>query len=137
MLSKRYMDFLALKLLNAMFILHINDKMPTIVGILTFMSRIIIMLSSVKYEKSIITAIPACISSLIKIYTVLLFNVSAVIFAKECSGLISGRVLTPSDRQFPGSSLNIHCVVIQYWFNSRKCLNIIEKMLSEKMLTAT
>ena len=32
-------DFLALKLSNAVLILPINDEMPTIVGILTFMSR--------------------------------------------------------------------------------------------------
>ena len=34
----------------------INVKMPTIVGILSFMSRINFMLSSVEYEKSFITS---------------------------------------------------------------------------------
>ena len=33
----------------------INVKLPTIVGILTFMSRINFVLSSVEYEKSFIT----------------------------------------------------------------------------------
>ena len=38
-------DFFAVKLLVGVFILLINVKMPTIVGILTFMSRINFMLS--------------------------------------------------------------------------------------------
>ena len=38
-------DFLALKLPDAVFILLINVKMPTIIGILTFMSRMNLMLS--------------------------------------------------------------------------------------------
>ena len=37
--------FLALKLSDAVFIMLINVNMPTIVGILTFMSRINFMLS--------------------------------------------------------------------------------------------
>ena len=36
----------------------INVKMPTIVGILTFMSRINFVLSGVEYEKSFITSVP-------------------------------------------------------------------------------
>ena len=36
----------------------INVKMPTIVGILTFMSRMILMLSCVKHEKSFTTSGP-------------------------------------------------------------------------------
>ena len=42
--------FLALKLLDVVFILLINVKMPTI-GILTFMSRINFMLSLVELKK--------------------------------------------------------------------------------------
>ena len=38
----------------------INVKMPTIVGILTFMSRINFVLSLVEYEKSLITSRPVC-----------------------------------------------------------------------------
>ena len=38
----------------------INAKMPTIVGILTFTSRINFMLSSVEYETSFITSGPDC-----------------------------------------------------------------------------
>ena len=44
--------FLGLKLSDDVFILLINVKMPTIVGILTFMSRMNYMLSSVEHEKS-------------------------------------------------------------------------------------
>ena len=44
--------------LSQSFILLINVKMPTIVGILTFMSRINFMLSSVEHEKSLITSGP-------------------------------------------------------------------------------
>ena len=40
-----------LNLSDVVFILLINVKMPTIVDILTFMSRINIVLSSVEYEK--------------------------------------------------------------------------------------
>ena len=48
--------FLAFKLSDSVFILLINVKMPTIVGILTFMSRISFMHSRVEREKSSITA---------------------------------------------------------------------------------
>ena len=46
------MIFLAVKLLVGVFVLLINVKMPTIVGILTFMSRIDFMLGWVEHEKS-------------------------------------------------------------------------------------
>ena len=42
--------FLAFKLSAVAFIMLINVKMPTIVGILTFMSRINFVLSSVEHE---------------------------------------------------------------------------------------
>ena len=45
------MTFLAFKLSDVVFIMLINVKMPTIVGILTFMSMINFMLSSVGHEK--------------------------------------------------------------------------------------
>ena len=38
-------DFLALKLSDAVFIMLINVKIPTIVGVLTFMNRINFLLS--------------------------------------------------------------------------------------------
>ena len=41
-----------------LFSLFINVKMPTIVGILTFMSRKNFMLDSVEHEKSFITSGP-------------------------------------------------------------------------------
>ena len=50
--------FLAFKSSNYVFIPLINVKMPTIVGILTFMSRIIFVLSSVEHGKSFITSVP-------------------------------------------------------------------------------
>ena len=52
------MPFLALKLLKNAFILLINVKMPTIVGILTFMSRINFKFSGVEHEKSCLTSRP-------------------------------------------------------------------------------
>ena len=48
----------ALSLLNGVFIMLINVKMPTIVGILTFMSRINFKLSRVEHGKSFITSGP-------------------------------------------------------------------------------
>ena len=50
--------FLALGLSDVVFIMLINVKMPTIVGILTFMSRINFVLSLVEHEKSFITSGP-------------------------------------------------------------------------------
>ena len=44
---------------DVVFIMLINIKMPTIVGILTFMSRINFMLSWVENENSFITSGPA------------------------------------------------------------------------------
>ena len=43
--------FLALSFSDVVFIMLINVKMPTIVGILTFMSRINFVLSRVEHEK--------------------------------------------------------------------------------------
>ena len=48
--------FLSLSLSGVVFIMLINVKMPTIVGILTFMSRINFVLSWVKHGKSFITS---------------------------------------------------------------------------------
>ena len=50
--------FLALSLSDVVFIMLINFKMPTIVGILTFMSRIYFVLSLVEHEKSFISSGP-------------------------------------------------------------------------------
>ena len=44
-----------------LFFLLINVKMPTIVGILTFVSRKNFMLNSVEHEKSFITSGPGCV----------------------------------------------------------------------------
>ena len=49
---------LALSLSDVVFIMLINVKMPTIVGILTFMSRINFLLSYVEHEKRLITSGP-------------------------------------------------------------------------------
>ena len=48
--------FLDLSISDVVFILLINVKMSTIVGIFTFMSKINFMLSCVEYEKSFITS---------------------------------------------------------------------------------
>ena len=53
--------FLALSLSDVVCIVLINVKMPTIVGILTFMSRINFVLSQVEYEKCFITPGPRSI----------------------------------------------------------------------------
>ena len=50
--------FLALSLSDVVFIMLINVKIPTIVGILTFMSRINFVLSCVEHEKVFITTGP-------------------------------------------------------------------------------
>ena len=52
------MRFLALSLSDVVFIMLIIVKMPTIVGILTFIIRINFVLSRVEYEKSFITSGP-------------------------------------------------------------------------------
>ena len=48
--------FLALSLSGVVLIMLINVKMPTIVGILTFMSKINFVLSQVQHGKSFITS---------------------------------------------------------------------------------
>ena len=50
--------FLALNLSDVVFIMLINVKMPTIAGILTFMSRIDFVLSCLSMKKSFITSGP-------------------------------------------------------------------------------
>ena len=50
--------FLALSLSDVVFSMLINVKMPTIVGILKFMSRLNFVLSWVEYEKKFITSGP-------------------------------------------------------------------------------
>ena len=49
-------SFIALSLSDVVFIMLINVKMPTLVGILTFMSRIIFVFSGVEHKKSFITS---------------------------------------------------------------------------------
>ena len=49
---------LALRLSDVVFIMLINSKMPTIVGILTFINRINFVLSKVEHGKSFITSGP-------------------------------------------------------------------------------
>ena len=51
-------SFLAFKLSDVVFIMLINVKMPTIVGILTFMSLINFMHGQVAHEKSLKTTKP-------------------------------------------------------------------------------
>ena len=55
---RKMKKFLALSISDVVFIMLINVKMPTIVSILTFMSRINIVFSCVEYEKSFITSGP-------------------------------------------------------------------------------
>ena len=53
------MAFLALELSDVVFILPINVKMPTIVGILTFMSMINFMPNLLEHGKSFINSGPS------------------------------------------------------------------------------
>ena len=55
--------FLALSLSDVVFIILINVKMPTIVGILTFISRVNFVLSRVEYGKSFITSVQSWINT--------------------------------------------------------------------------
>ena len=55
---RKIKKFLALCLSDVVIIMLRNVKMPTIVGILTFMNRINFMLSSVEYGKSFINSGP-------------------------------------------------------------------------------
>ena len=55
-------NFLALSLSDVVLTMLINVKMPTIVSILTFMSRINLVLSSVEHGKSFITSGPDCLN---------------------------------------------------------------------------
>ena len=55
--------FLSLSLSDVVFIMLINVKMPTIVGLLTFISRIIFVLCLVEYEQSFITSGPGLAES--------------------------------------------------------------------------
>ena len=56
--TNKIKEFFALSLSDAVFRMLVNVKMPTIVGILTFMSRINFVLSWVELEKSLITSGP-------------------------------------------------------------------------------
>ena len=61
--------FLALSLSDVVFIMLINVKMPTIVCILTFMSKVNFVVSWVEHGKSFITGGQAFISLTIAIVT--------------------------------------------------------------------
>ena len=65
--------FLAFKLADVVFIMLTNVKMPTCVGILTFMSIINFMLSWVEHKKSFITSRPGFVASLSRAISVLAF----------------------------------------------------------------
>ena len=83
LLIKTKMLVLAFKLSDVVFIMLINVRMPTIVGIITFMNLIIFMLSCVEHEKSFIALGPdflACeqqrhrLRSLISIFVTFSFS---------------------------------------------------------------
>ena len=56
--NRQMKKFLPVSHSDVVFIMLINVKMPTIVGILTFMSRINFVLSFVEHGKSFITSGP-------------------------------------------------------------------------------
>ena len=68
----KIMTFLAFKLSGVWFIKLINVKMPTMAGILPFMSLINFMLSCVENEKSFITSGPVEIKACMHSYLVVL-----------------------------------------------------------------
>ena len=70
-----------------LFFLLINVKMPTIVGILTFISRKSFMLSRVEHEKSFITSGPWYTSVLLHYGTLPHFYAFSIIFGKGFSDL--------------------------------------------------
>ena len=77
--------FIALSLAYVVFIMLINVKMPTIVGILTLMSRIHFVLSGFEHEKSFITSGPGS-----KIcYASLDFALSSTFFLRRASSMFS------------------------------------------------
>ena len=103
--------FLGLKLSDVAFILLINVKMPTTVGILTFMGRINFMLGWVEHEKRFITLRPdLCLKLLIinetlstycSFYTLPHFSVGVLCYTFRC---LSVRPCSP----FPIDNLSIY-----------------------------
>ena len=63
---RKMQKFLALNLSDGVFIMLINVKMPTVVGILTFINRINFVLNCVKHGKSFITTGPGILATMIK-----------------------------------------------------------------------
>ena len=84
-------SFLAFKLSYVVFIMLINVKMPTIVGILTFKSMINFMLSWVEHKKSFITSGTAGVLMQINIPTLLmgssLIQLSLDFYSLHCLGI--------------------------------------------------
>ena len=70
------------------FILLINVKMPTTVGILTFMSRINFMLSLVEHEIFFITSLQAC-------YANFRLNRHSILYTEQAT------TVTPANATFP------------------------------------
>ena len=65
--------FLALRLSDVVCIMLINVIMPTIVGILTFMSKINFVLSWVEHGKSFITSGPGFLATYVYAHAILCF----------------------------------------------------------------
>ena len=72
--------FIALSLSDVIFIMLINVKMPTIVGILTFISMINFMLSWVEHEKSFITSGPGFVFQVCMLGDLTLLLLPAIFF---------------------------------------------------------
>ena len=68
-------NFRALIRLDIVFIMLINVKMPTVVGILTFMGRINFMLSCVEHGKSYITSGPV-VRPIIKVLFIASYDIN-------------------------------------------------------------
>ena len=91
--------FFAKGLTDVVFIVLINVKMPTIVGILTFMSRINFMLIRVEHEESFIASGPGpyhFLVFLITSSTLELFCISKIFALSHTSLYLFPRTMAPA-----------------------------------------
>ena len=118
---RQMMKFFALSLSDVVFIMLINIKMPTIVvGILTFMSRIHLVLNGVEYEKKFynLWAWPAEAITWLKsiIHKSCHMRFPTMWYVRPAKAQTSLRIRAVWSEQF-ASRLNITWV-LSYWLNT-------------------
>ena len=74
---------IALSLLDIVIIILINVKIPTVVGILTFMSRINLMLSLVEHGNSFTTLVPV-VEPIIKVLFIATYTAAIDLNLEDC-----------------------------------------------------